>query len=182
MADSRISPDVLAEAKRLYEQTLAPVYDIALMMGVSKTTFYQIARREGWRGRRSPLELSRPSAPAAQGLTLARKLEDAIGDQIDAIKHVTKLVGAQEQAGEGARAVAAVSRSLRETHALIYPAEAEKKSDDADGESYPYDIEKFRDELARALRAVIAEECCVSEQADAAVRNIEGPRLREAED
>ena len=182
MADSRISPDVLAEAKRLYEQTLAPVYDIALMMGVSKTAFYQIARREGWRGRRAAVERSLPAAPAAQGLTLAQKLEGAIGDQIDAIKHVTKLVGAQEQLGDGARAIAAVSRSLRETHELIQPPDEEKKSDVADAEPYPYDLEKFRDELARALRAVIAEQQCVSEQPDAAAHDIEGAQMRDAED
>jgi hypothetical protein len=45
------APELIAEAKRLYEQTLATVDDIAAMLGVGDTMFYRIARREGWRGR-----------------------------------------------------------------------------------------------------------------------------------
>jgi hypothetical protein len=45
------APELIAEAKRLYEQTLATVDDIAAMLGVGHTMFYRIARREGWRGR-----------------------------------------------------------------------------------------------------------------------------------
>jgi hypothetical protein len=41
------APELIAEAKRLYELTLAPVDDIAAMLGVGHTMFYRIARREG---------------------------------------------------------------------------------------------------------------------------------------
>lgn len=215
MAESRISPEVLAEARRLYEQTLAPVYDIALMMGVSTTHFYRISRREGWRGRRAkvaaghfvralsrdgaaaliaaptepahqpraPVEPEPPPATAEQRLVLAQRLQDAIGDQIDAIKHVTKLVGAQEQLGDGARGLAAVSRSLRETHELLQPPDEEKKSDVADHEPFPYDVEQFRQELARALRGILAERRNrAARESEQPVRDPEGTSAREAED
>jgi hypothetical protein len=48
-----IAPELVAEAKRLYEQTLAPVDDIAAMMDVSRPSFYRIAKAEGWRNRRA---------------------------------------------------------------------------------------------------------------------------------
>jgi len=52
-AKKEIAPDLLAEAKRLYEQTLAPVDDIAAMMGVSRALFYRFVRKGNWRGRRA---------------------------------------------------------------------------------------------------------------------------------
>ena len=52
-AKKEIAPELLAEAKRLYELTLAPVDDIAAMMGVSRALFYRFARKGGWRGRRA---------------------------------------------------------------------------------------------------------------------------------
>lgn len=35
-------PDILAEARRLYEQTLAPVDDIADMLGMANSSFYRV--------------------------------------------------------------------------------------------------------------------------------------------
>ena len=52
-AKKEIAPELLAEAKRLYEQTLAPVDDIAAMLGLSRTPFYRRVREGGWRGRRA---------------------------------------------------------------------------------------------------------------------------------
>jgi len=52
-AKKEFTPELLAEAKRLYEQTLVPVDDIAAMMGVSRALFYRFARKGNWRGRRA---------------------------------------------------------------------------------------------------------------------------------
>ena len=52
-AKKEIAPELLAEAKRLYEQTLAPVDDIAAMLGLSRTPFYRRVKEGGWRGRRA---------------------------------------------------------------------------------------------------------------------------------
>ena len=53
VARKQIAPELLAEARRLYEQTLAPVADIADMIGLSRSNFYKRVRDEGWRGRRA---------------------------------------------------------------------------------------------------------------------------------
>jgi hypothetical protein len=52
-AKKEIAAELLAEAKRLYEQTLAPVDDIAAMLGLTRTPFYRRVREGGWRGRRA---------------------------------------------------------------------------------------------------------------------------------
>jgi hypothetical protein len=38
------APELMAEAKRLYEQTLAPVDDIAGMLGLFRSNFYKRVR------------------------------------------------------------------------------------------------------------------------------------------
>jgi len=48
-----IPPDVLAEARRLYEQTAAPVGDIAAMVGLSRSNLYERIRDLGWRSRQA---------------------------------------------------------------------------------------------------------------------------------
>jgi hypothetical protein len=47
------APELLAEARRLYEQMLAPVDDIAGMLGLSRSNFYKRVREGGWRGHRA---------------------------------------------------------------------------------------------------------------------------------
>ena len=131
-----VAPEVLAEARRLYEQTLAPVRDIAAMMGISVTYFYKLSHRYGWRQRqakdgtghftralsrsgaaaliggqpddalRAPPEPPPPPATAEQRLVLAQRLQEAVGEQIDAIKRVAQLVGDKKpgrsrRAGDG---------------------------------------------------------------------------------
>jgi hypothetical protein len=212
MAKRPMDPELLAEAQRLYEQTLAPVNDICAMLRVSTTYFYTLQRRHGWRPRqakngsghfvralskdgaarliaaspasvaRAPAKPAPESATAQQRLLLARRLQSVIGKQIDAIERVTALVGDSPEIGEGARALAAVSRSLREAHELIQPTEAEKKSNDAD-EAFPYDVEQFRDELSRALRGIIEERRQqVRDGLDEADPAAEAAPEREAED
>lgn len=67
VAKKLIPSDRLAEAKRLYEQTAAPVDDIADMVGMSRTTFYERLQELGWRSRRS-----RPA------FNLARAVSEAV--------------------------------------------------------------------------------------------------------
>lgn len=47
------TPEELAKARYLYEQTLAPVDDIAAMLGMSKTPFYKRVRDGQWARRRA---------------------------------------------------------------------------------------------------------------------------------
>ncbi|HWK97680.1 MAG TPA: hypothetical protein VNR39_19870 [Pseudolabrys sp.] len=114
---------------------------------------------------------------------LSRRLREAISGQLDAIDHVNKLVTAQSELGDSGRVVAAVSRSLRETHDLLQPPDEEKKRDVSHDESFPYDVDQFRAELARALRAVLDERRGgAAREPEAAVRETAGPQTRETED
>lgn len=47
-----VAPELLAKARYLYEHTLAPVDDIAAMLGMSKTPFYRRVQQGGWTPRR----------------------------------------------------------------------------------------------------------------------------------
>jgi hypothetical protein len=47
-----VAPELLAKARYLYEHTLAPVDDIAAMLGMSKTPFYRRVQEGGWTPRR----------------------------------------------------------------------------------------------------------------------------------
>lgn len=47
------TPEDLAKARHLYEKTLAPVDDIAAMLGLSKTPFYRRVKELGWERRRA---------------------------------------------------------------------------------------------------------------------------------
>jgi AcrR family transcriptional regulator len=47
------TPEALAQARHLYERTLAPVEDIAAMLGCSRSNFYRHARAGNWKPRRA---------------------------------------------------------------------------------------------------------------------------------
>jgi hypothetical protein len=46
-----IAPELVAEGKRLYEQTLTPIADIAAMMGVCRETLNNRSCEWGWKHR-----------------------------------------------------------------------------------------------------------------------------------
>jgi hypothetical protein len=152
MADKKvIAPELLAEARRLYEQTLAPVDDIAGMVGLSRTNFYKRVRAGGWRGRRAKVGtfqfaraisaagatalLAPASQPRAeidpevalattqQRLAIAGKMQEVVEQGMEAIKRIMQVVSPADQteAEHGARTVAHVSRALREMQELMQP-------------------------------------------------------------
>lgn len=53
IAKKVIAPELLQEARRLYEGTVAPVVDICGMLGIRRDAFYVIVRESGWRKRRA---------------------------------------------------------------------------------------------------------------------------------
>lgn len=181
-AKREIAPELLAEAKRLYEQTLAPVDEITAMLRINKDRFYLIARREGWRKRRArvatfefskalgaaaavtlsqgrqqgaPLAAVLPMSPE-QRVTIARHLMAATEEALDAIKRVTAQVrpATPAEADRNALTMASISRSLREIATFIQPDEV-KTADDADDDPVPRDMDEFRNELARRIRGFI---------------------------
>lgn len=61
------TPEDLAKARDLYEKTLAPVDDIAAMLGVSRSYFYKRIRASDWERRRAshgPFGLARATTGA----------------------------------------------------------------------------------------------------------------------
>ena len=182
------TPELLAEAKRLYEQTLAPVDDIAGMLGLSRSNFYKRVRDGGWRGRRArvnPFEFARalsgsamkaimaepaeqpradiaalddPTSPQ-QRLAMALRMQRVVEREMDAVERVIeKIVPTDQiQAEHGARALASVSRTLREIRALTRPDD-EAPPDATDDDPVPRDIDEFRDALARRIEAFIDAE------------------------
>ncbi len=63
-----IPPELLLEARRLYEETRVPVDDICALLGIGARTFYTRLRRWNWRRRitRIPLDSPLPPPPAPQ--------------------------------------------------------------------------------------------------------------------
>jgi len=60
-----ISPEIVAEGRRLYEQTSVPVADIAAMTGISIRTFSARARQWGWPRRTDRVPKIEPPRTAA---------------------------------------------------------------------------------------------------------------------
>jgi hypothetical protein len=181
-AKREIAPELLAEARRLYEQTLAPVDDITALLRINKDRFYLIVRREGWRKRRARVatfefskvlgaatagvmvQSSLPGALQAAGqpmlpeqrVAIAERLMSATEEALDAIKRISARLqpATSAEADANARTMANVSRSLREIAVFIKPDEV-KAADDADDDPVPRDIDEFRYELARRIRSFI---------------------------
>jgi hypothetical protein len=171
-----IPPERLAEARRLYEQTLAPVDNIAAMLGISKAPFYRIRREQCWRQRRAsaatfefvralsadsvaaitgePRAESTPAEPAtaAQRATLAQRIQRVVEREIDAVERVLNVITPADQgeADRSARTLANISRTLREIAALNEPEKVTPP--DANDDPIPDDIDEYRDALARRIR------------------------------
>jgi hypothetical protein len=160
VAKREISPELLAEARRLYEQTLAPVDDIAGMLRLSRSNFYKRVREGGWRGRRAkvgtfqftraisaagakallaPADQPRAEidptvalATAQQRLAIAGKIHEVVEQGMEAIKRIMQSVAPADpiQAETSARTVAHVSRALREMQELMQPSTPNEKPAD----------------------------------------------------
>lgn len=164
-----ISPEAVAVARRLYEDTNVPMRDIAAMLGIGITTLVGRAKLWQWAPRSQRLPLSPPpspvaaaadDAPAAPLATSRRDLIIRLVARIEAeITGVEQLlVQAGGQGGRGvaeaeraARTLAVLVRSLRELAALE-KAEADEDGDDADTR----DADAFRRELGDTLERVLA--------------------------
>lgn len=161
VAKKEIAPELLAEARRLYEQTLAPVGDIAQMVGLSRSNFYERVREGGWRSRRAkptfslaravcasvrveagvaPPELPRAEPAAAeafdlpqQRIAVARRLMTTVGREMDAIERILQTITPADQleAEHGARTLASLSRTLRDIAALNRPDDETPRDDTA---------------------------------------------------
>ncbi|MBB3769796.1 transposase-like protein [Angulomicrobium tetraedrale] len=172
-----ISPAELSEARRLYEETDAPVAEIAKLLGVTGPGVYRQASRRGWKRRRParatavPPARPAPRSPAAAAGRTARtgrrravprgqlitRLVKRIEKEIAAVERLIARVG-RERPSDGvaeteraARTLAILVRSLRELAAL---ERAEPEGDEDDAELR--DADAFRRELGETLERVLA--------------------------
>jgi hypothetical protein len=105
-----------------------------------------------------------PAAPAKpvtaqQRAAMAQRIQSVVEREMDAIERVLDVIRPDEpdEAELSARALAAVSRTLREIRALNAP-EDEAPPDAADDDAVPRDIDEFREALARRIEAFIDDE------------------------
>ena len=178
----QIAPELVIEGKRLYEQTLTPVKEIAAMMGVSRWTLESRIREWEWKRRRhptGPVDLLRAvrgaavAAVTAPGLpeativpvtperraALAARIMDVVERQMDAIERVLATVQPNDpgEGERGMRMLASITQTLREIAALNKPDEV--TPDEADADAIPDDMDELRYELARRLSALIDARC-----------------------
>jgi hypothetical protein len=175
------TPELLAEGRRRFEETDEPITAIAADFGIVPRSFSRLARREGWvRKARAPRDLPVATRLLAQAETLeARALERARNpegaaptEEIDdaaAIARLRKAVLDELAVVEALRA-----KLRREPHS---PDDGERTSRTLanltatfqklqrmscgltaagqDDDDFPRDIEAFRKELTRRLKAVL---------------------------
>ncbi|MBI2715240.1 MAG: hypothetical protein HYX37_12425 [Rhizobiales bacterium] len=179
-----VPPELIAECKYLYEETLTPTHEIGAKMGLSRSAFYLRVRDWNWQSRRYRRGLVEDvGAPANTGLhfppqtemaessvqaeavqdgapearpVLAVRISKAVHQQIDLIDCIQKLAWPSHsaQAERSARIVAIVNKSLIEIAATT-KSDKETPQDAADDDPVPRDIDEFRNELARRIRGLI---------------------------
>src|SRR5450631_856034 len=173
----KIAPELVAEGRRLYEQTRVPVPEIAALLGVSGATLQVRITEWGWRRRRYDtrsidrvLAQRAPAKPDVPGDTapvsgqvlplgridIAARVQDVVERELKAVERVLDVLGPSDR-GEAectARTLASLSRTLREL-AFINRTEETATSDDHDDDAIPRDIDEFRYELARRIHAFV---------------------------
>ena len=198
-----LPPEVLAEGKYLYEETLTPIAEICRRMGFSRSAFYARRDEGGWVRRRycslpghpgllqAPApDAPEPPAPESNGpdaagahtatreppAALAIRVYDAVQRQMDAIESIQRtLRPTQEiQSERTVRILAALNRALREIAAITKTDET-IFSDAADNDPVPRDLDQFRRELARRIKGLVdAERSSAGESAGGAADALAG--------
>ena len=177
----QIAPELAAEGKRLYEQTLTPLRDIAAMMGICRRTLENRIREWNWKRRRTPAlrvdlrhamrgaviaAVTRESAqdnasftPVApqQRLALALRMQETVEQELAAVQRVLDKVAPTkpDETEQCARTLASISHTLRDLAEIMQPEPVMSPADETDNDSLPRDIDEFREELARRIRALI---------------------------
>ena len=157
-------PELVAECRRLYEETGTPNRVIAAKLGISGSTFALRVHLWGWRPRR-PLPGRAPAAsspvllPAiAAGGTPAERIQRTVDRELAIIEEIVARLeppnGNVHRAERAARVLASLTRTLQEVVRLTAPAPApNEKNDDHRG---PADTDEFIRELARRMDAFAA--------------------------
>lgn len=176
----QIAPELLAEARHLFEETSTPIKDIAAMMGISSDTLRRRSREWRWHSRqrqrrartRTPTihggsgHLSTRREPqeghvqelfaAPRRHAVASRIMTMLEDELARIENTFKEVGA---CAEGAfdnriRTLLGVTKMLREVE-LVSKSDEVVPPDAAEKKSIR-DIDEFREALARRIESFVA--------------------------
>jgi len=164
-----VAPELIAEGKQLYEETLLPTDEIGARMGLSRSAFYLRVKEWKWKRRRYSTGIAEDAAktsappaapdtsatpPAEPPLTFAERLQRVLDGELAVIERTLKVMGPANnaEAERTARILAAISRTVQEIQTT---AEGQMSSDDADDDAVPGDIDEFRETLARRIRGFI---------------------------
>lgn len=177
-----IAPEVVAEGKRLYEQTLTPLRDVSAMMGISRRTLENRIREWNWTRRRTPahpIDLHHAmrgaiiAAATQEGATggeslaavtpqqkfaLALRIQEGVEQGLAAVKRVLDKIdpAKPDETERSARALANISHTLRELAAIVQPEPVTPPAHETNNDPVPRDIDEFREALAIRIEAFVA--------------------------
>ncbi|MFD1331568.1 hypothetical protein ACFQ4O_06095 [Methylopila musalis] len=138
----RASPEILAEARRLYETSHITQAEICRRLGLPKETVSRRKMREGW---------TRPF-DAERRRTLIRGLRRSIDAEVakaETLFAAGDQTAGGEAAGRAARTLASLVRSLREL--AKFDEESAGDGGEPDGDEPVRDTDEFRAALAQRL-------------------------------
>jgi hypothetical protein len=160
-----VAPELIAEGRRLYEQTDTPVSLIAKHMGLTRSTLNYRITDWKWTRRRvcdvdPPVELPVPvdvaaaprePPPMEPALPFPERLRRVIDAEMQVAERTLKMLGpaSSAEAERTTRILAIISRTVQEIQAT---AEGRMPADEADDDPVPRDPDEFRLELARRIR------------------------------
>ena len=144
---SRITETMVAEARRLYEESELSQVEIARRVGLSRSSLGRLAARESWRRR---------SVERARAVS---RIRCEVDRQISAVEAV--FAGqdglAAGEAAVHARTLASLVRSLRELQ-KYEAGQAIGAAEDDDADGAPADIDALRDALADRIARLRGED------------------------
>jgi len=165
-----VAPELIAEGKYLYEETLMPTDEIGARMGLSRSAFYLRVKEWKWKRRRYSSgiagDTALPSVPVAAAptpdepaecLPFAQRLQRVLDGELAVIERTLKVLGpaSNAEAERTTRILAAISRTVQEIQAT---AEGQTPADETDDDAVPGDIDEFRETLARRINALVDAE------------------------
>ena len=171
----QIPPALIAEGKRLFEETNALRQDIAAVMGISPDTLRRRSIEWGWkqRPRLSSVHASRPAggtriatrqhhagsagdpAAAARRRAVALRIMAVLEDELARIETTFREAGVSAGGAfdNRIRAILGVTKALREVELMSKPDEVIPPNA-ADNDT-PRNIDEFREALARRIESFV---------------------------
>ena len=155
-----LTPELVEEARLVYDAGAVPVDDIAAMLGIKRAAFLNFRKKHGWKPRRvfnhpeKPTEAD-PGVPVAPVRPLPPdelipKIEAALNREFAHVEHALAH-GHPRDAEKTARIMASLVRSLAELKRVQRDAQGHGTQSDGAGEAPARDLAELKAELTRRL-------------------------------